>query len=221
MIHAHRNLSRLALLTVVCGTAGCVDHFTTPSAYASQIFLCDDAHAPDFDAQARTCSTTPGCAGVFSMQGKLQSQPMTVQSLLTDAGYSIVQAPGTTQRFLDEVRMNGSSPYFDFVFHLKNAGGTLDTPITTSRTLNINGGAPTMPNSLADNQVDAGQLLEAGGASTEQHALTDSGSVLITFQSIDELRGTFAGAFGAADDTVTGCFDMFALHNTTNPKPAM
>jgi hypothetical protein len=215
------HLPKVAIFAALLGGAGCVDHFSTPSAYASQLFLCDDAHAADFEAQAHTCASTPGCAGVLSMQGKLQSEPMTVQSLLTDAGYSIVQAPGATERFLDEARMNGSSPYFDFVFHLKSVGGSLDAPIMTARTLTINGGAPALMNSLADGQVDVGQLLEAGGASAEEHAFTNSGSVLITYQSIDELKGTFAGAFGKADDTVTGCFDMFALHSTTNPKPAM
>ncbi|HEX6838203.1 MAG TPA: hypothetical protein VF334_16620, partial [Polyangia bacterium] len=201
--------------------AGCVDHFSTPSAYNSQIFLCDDAHAAEFAARVQTCAANAGCGGVFSMQGKLQSEPMTVDTLLTDGAYSIVQAPGTVERFLDEARMSGSSPYFDFVFHLKSVGGTLDMPTTTSRTLNINGGAPALTGSLGDTEVDVGQLLEAGGASAEEHAFTDSGSVLITFQSLQELRGTFAGAFGQSDDTVTGCFDMFALHSTTNPKPAM
>src|SRR6266576_2886364 len=105
MILPRSQLPKVAIFAVVVGGAGCIDHFSTPSAYDSQLFLCDDAHAADFEAQAHTCASTPGCAGVFSMQGKLQSEPMTVQSLLTDAGYSIVQAPGTTQRFLDEARM--------------------------------------------------------------------------------------------------------------------
>jgi hypothetical protein len=202
-------------------TIGCVDHFNTPSAYDSQIYLCDAEHAADYQGLVHTCQSTAGCGGVFSMKGTLQSAPLTVQSTLTDSGYRIVQAPGTTAKFLDEATMNGSSPYFKFIFHLKSVGGTLDAPITTTRSLTINGGAAALTNSLADDQIDVGDLLEAGGASAEQHAFTNSGTVVITFQSLGELRGTFNGAFGDTSDTVSGCFDMFPLTSTTNPAPAM
>jgi hypothetical protein len=68
---------------------------------------------------------------------------------------------------------------------------------------------------LADDQVDVGQFLEVGGASSDQQGMT--GQVVITSLSSSEIRGTFHGSFGSPEDVVDGCFIASPSETTVNP----
>jgi hypothetical protein len=207
-------------LLIVATTSGCLGKFNTPSAYQEQRYLCDDAHAAEFQALADSCRVDGRCAGAFSMQGSMQGQKLTVETSLSDAGFGLVEPPGDPTETMDRLNLTGTSPYFQFIFHVKSLGGVV-TPAgdSTVRTLQINPGASRLTNPLADDQVDVGQFLEVGGASADQQGQTSSGQVVITFLSSDEIKGTFHGNFGDSTDMVEGCFDALASVTTTNPAP--
>lgn len=201
-------------------TSGCLGKFNTPSAYHEQTYLCDPAHAAQFQAIVDGCKVDGGCAGAFSMRGTLQGQPLTVETSLSDVGLGVVQRPGDTVVKLDRVNLTGASPYFQFVFHLKSVGGEVTAAgDATPRTLQLNASASGLPDPLDDDQVNVGQFLEAGGASVDQQGLSSSGQLVISFQSLEEVKGAFHGEFGEATDSVDGCFDALAVETTTNPAP--
>jgi hypothetical protein len=207
-------LASLALLS------GCLGSFKTPSAYHDQRYLCDAEHAAEMQALTDGCRVDASCAGAFSMRGTMQGEPLTVETQLSTAAFGVVQPPGDSTQTLDRVNLTGTSPYFQFIFHMKSVGGLVTTAgETTPRTLVLNGGASRLANSLADTQVDVGQFLEVGGASSDQGAVTNSGTVQITYLSSTELRGTFHGAFGQSADVVDGCFDVLPSDTTVNPMP--
>jgi hypothetical protein len=208
-------------LALVLVASGCLGNFKTPSAYQDQRFLCDDAHAADFQALVDSCQKDGSCAGAFSMQGTLQGEPLTVGTALSDASFTLVQTAGSPVQKLDRVNLNGASPYFDFVFHMKSVGGLVTAagdPI--GRDLTINGGSTSLAGPLDDDQVDVGQLLEAAGASSDQAGRTGSGTVSISYLSSTELRATFHGSFGDPNDSVDGCFDAIPAETAVNPTPS-
>jgi hypothetical protein len=208
-------------LALILFASGCLGNFKTPSAYQEQRFLCDDAHAADFQALVASCRNNMNCTGAFSMQGTMQGEPLTVESKLTDSTFTLVQAAGSTVQKLDRVTLNGASPYFDFVFHLKSVGGLVTAAgDMTQRDLTINGGSTSLMNPLDDDQVDVGQLLEAAGASADEAGRTGTGTVSITYLSTTELQGTFHGSFGDPTDVVDGCFDAFPAETAVNPTPS-
>lgn len=213
-------MAGLAALTSLALLSGCLGSFKTPSAYHEQRFLCDAEHAADLQALTDSCVVESRCAGAFSMKGTMQGEPLTVESQLSGAAFGVVQPAGDPTQTLDRVNLTGTSPYFQFIFHMKSVGG-LVTPAgeATTRTLTFNGGASRLANSLADTQVDVGQFLEVGGASADQGAVTNSGTVVISYLSSTELRGTFHGAFGQSTDVVDGCFDVLPTETTINPMP--
>jgi hypothetical protein len=212
-------LARASLLPVVLA-GGCVGKFKTPSAYMSQVYLCDPAHASQFQSIVDGC-TSASCAGAFSLTGTLQGEPVTMGGQLAGGQFFVVQTPGSTIQQWDQAKMNGMSPYFNFVFHLVSIGGKVGDPPSATRTLNINSAAPSLNNSLADSEVQAGQFLEVSGASADLIGLTNSGSVVISELSPAEVRGTFHGQFGTANDVVDGCFAMLPTIPTgVNPAPS-
>jgi hypothetical protein len=208
-------------LALILFASGCLGDFKTPSAYQDQRFLCDDAHAADFQAVVDGCQKDGSCAGAFSMQGTMQGEALTVETALSDASFTLVQMAGSTVAKLDRVNLNGASPYFDFVFHMKSVGGLVTAAgDATGRDLSINGGSTGLMNPLDDDQVDVGQLLEAAGASSDQAGRTGSGTVSISYLSTTELRGTFHGSFGDPSDSVVGCFDAIPAETNVNPTPS-
>jgi hypothetical protein len=213
-------------LTVLVGAllplllAGCLDEFKTPSAYQEQRYLCGADSAADFQALAETCKANHKCFGAFSMQGQLQGEPLTVATTLSDVSFTVVQPSGMSDQTLDRVNLNGASPYFTFVFHMKSIGGVLGDAAAAPRTLQLNAGATSLSDSLADDQINVGQLLEAGGASADEQGLSESGTVDITTLTSGELAGTFQGTFGSPADAVTGCFDAIPAETTINFAPS-
>src|SRR5690348_5184392 len=105
--------------------SGCVGKFNTPSAYMSQEYLCDPAHAAQFQSLFAGCDSGMACAGVFSLTGKLQGDPVTMGGTLTAGQYFVVQMPGSMTQQRDQAKMSGASPYFDFIFHLVSLGGNV------------------------------------------------------------------------------------------------
>jgi hypothetical protein len=215
-------MSRSSLLWwvgLVCLTsAGCLGDFKTPSAYQSQRFYCDDSSASAFEALADSCRVDGSCSGAFSMRGTMQEQPLTVGATLQQATVTLVQSDPTAPEFWDIIRMTGSAPYFQFVFHLKSIGG--DVTNTSPRDLDLRAGAGVLPNSLMDNLTDVGQTLQVGGENAEQQGLSDTGFVSFTKLTTTEVRGTFHGNFGSPADLVDGCFLMFPDQILTNPNPS-
>jgi hypothetical protein len=214
MIKSHQ--PRWMVLPVLLA-GGCLGNFKTPSAYESQVYYCDDANTPAFESLARSCTAGHTCAGAFSMKGTMQGAPLTVGATLDQATATVVQSDSMSSAFWDIIRMTGSSPYFTFVFHLKSIGG--DVSANSRKTVQLHSGAGVLPDSLGDDLAEVGQTLQVGGENTELVGLTDSGTVNFAFLSKTEARGTFHGNFGAATDTVDGCFIMYPSQIFTNPSP--
>lgn len=198
--------------------AGCLGDFKTPSAYDSQTYYCETTNAPAFQALAQSCIAGNSCAGAFSMRGTMQSQPLTVGTTLTQSTLALVQTNPMAPQFWDRLIMNGASPYFEFVFHVKSVGG--DASMNQPRTLMLQAGAGTQPNSLDDSLSDVGQTLQVGGANTEQQGLTNSGTISFSKLTMGEIDGVFHGSFGDTNDVVDGCFIMYPSEIVTNPTPS-
>jgi hypothetical protein len=208
----------LVLTLMTAAVAGCLGDFKTPSAYQSQVYYCQTSNGPAFQALAQSCLGDGSCTGVFSMQGTMQGQPLTVGTKLQQSTVALVQADATAPAFWDVLRMSGASPYFQFVLHVKSVGG--DVTVDQPRTLTLHAGAGALPTSLDDSLSDVGQTLQVGGANAEQQGLSDSGTIAFTKLTKAEIDGVFHGSFGASDDVVDGCFIMFPNQIVTNPSPS-
>jgi hypothetical protein len=208
----------LATSAVALLLAGCLGNFDTPSAYQSQIYYCETANAPAFQALAQSCLAAGSCGGALSMRGTMQGQPLTVGTTLQASTVALVQeAPGAPELW-DVLRMQGASPYFQFVFHVKSVGG--DVSVDMPRSLGLRAGAGALDSGLDDAVSDVGQTLQVGGANTEQQGLSDSGTITFSKLTRGEIDGVFHGSFGATDDVVDGCFIMYPTQTVTNPLPS-
>jgi hypothetical protein len=211
-------LARAGILLLSSVAAGCLGDFKTPSAYQSQTYYCQTSRAPEFQALAQSCLAGAGCTGAFSMQGTMQGQPLTVGGTLSQSVLALVQTDPMAPEFWDRLIMNGASPYFDFVFHVKSVGG--DASVDAPRMLTLQAGAGALATGLDDDLSDVGQTLQVGGASTEQQGLSDSGTITFTKLSKPEIDGVFHGSFGAQADIVDGCFIMYPSQIVINPSPS-
>jgi hypothetical protein len=210
----------LAMVLVLVSSvgSGCLGDFHTPSAYQSQIYYCETANGTAFRALAESCLVGGACAGAFSMRGSMQGQPLTVGTTLQQSTVAVVQAsPGALERW-DIMRMQGASPYFQFVLHVKSIGG--DVSVDQARTLRLRAGAGALSTSLDDDLSDVGQTLQVGGANAEQPGISDSGSITFTKLTKSEIDGVFHGSFGTSDDVLDGCFIMYPGQIVTNPSPS-
>ncbi|HEY1587584.1 MAG TPA: hypothetical protein VGH63_17925, partial [Polyangia bacterium] len=179
---------------------------------------CETANLPAFQALAQSCQAAGNCAGAYSMRGTMQGQPLTVGTTLQSSTVAVVQANAAAPAFWDVLRLNGASPYFEFVLHIKSVGG--DVTVDQPRTLTLRAGAGALPTSLDDDLSDVGQTLQVGGANTEQEGLSDTGSISFTKLTKSEIDGVFHGSFGSAEDVVDGCFIMYPSQIVTNPTPS-
>jgi hypothetical protein len=207
-----------ALLPVSALLGGCLGNFNTPSAYESQTYYCETANGPAFQALAQSCVGGANCGGAFSMRGTMQGQPLTVGTTLQSSTVAVVQTDPTAPEFWDVLRMQGASPYFQFVLHVKSVGG--DVSVDMPRSLTLRAGAGALPMGLDDDLSDVGQTLQVGGANTEQEGLSDTGSISFSKLTKAEIDGVFHGSFGSADGVVDGCFIMFPTQIVTNPSPS-
>ena len=206
----------LAALSSLLG--GCLGDFKTPSAYQSQTYYCQTSEAPAFQALAQSCLVANTCTGAFSLRGTMQEQPLTVGGTLSQSTVALVQTAPTAPEFWDRLVMNGASPYFDFVFHVKSVGG--DASVDMPRTLTLQAGAGSITGGLDDMLADVGQTLQVGGASTEEQGLSNSGTVTFNKLTKAEIDGVFHGSFGTTNDIVDGCFIMYPSQIVTNPTPS-
>jgi hypothetical protein len=215
----HLVVAVLAASAVTVATAsGCSGQVPTPSAYSTQRYLCDTQHSGDLQAAVDACRAA-SCPGVFSMTGTLESEPLTVESKLLDT--TIVIAANATMRMLDEVKLTGKSPYFQYTFHVQGVGGDLTVPLSAPVSLPIESYTPVGNGRFTDGIVEAGLLLEVGGNSGEEHGLTGTGKVTISQQSETEIVGSFDGAFSTPSDRVRGCFHVFPNTEVVNPLGTM
>ena len=71
------------LAFLACLAVGCIDPLDTPTAYASQRALCEDAYSAELQAEVEACreerASGGTCGGVLSFAGRLQGQPVTVE----------------------------------------------------------------------------------------------------------------------------------------------
>jgi hypothetical protein len=213
LVHNWIGVSLVATLVT-----GCLGDFKTPSAYQSQIYYCETANAPAFQALAQSCLVGESCTGAFSMRGTMQDQPLTVGTTLQQSTVALVQSDPTAPQFWDVMRMTGASPYFEFVLHVKSVGG--DVTVDQPRSLTLHSGAGVLPDSLDDDLSDVGQTLQVGGANAEQQGLTDSGTITFNKLTQGEIDGVFHGSFGTTTDVVDGCFIMYPSQIVTNPSPS-
>jgi hypothetical protein len=210
-------LRLLAIAAVASLGAGCLGNFNTPSAYDSQVYYCQTSEGPAFQALAQSCESGT-CAGAFSMRGTMQGQPLTVGTTLQTSTVGLVQSSPTNPELWDVLRMQGASPYFQFVLHVKSVGG--DVSVDMPRSLTLQAGAGALANGLDDDLSDVGQTLQVGGANTEQEGLTNTGSITFNKLTKTEIDGVFHGSFGSTTDVVDGCFIMYPSQIVTNPSPS-
>jgi hypothetical protein len=211
--------ARIAILLLSSSlAAGCLGDFKTPSAYQSQTYYCQTSRAPAFQALAQSCLAGGACTGAFSMQGTMQGQPLTVGGTLSQSVVALVQTDASAPQFWDRLIMNGASPYFEFVFHVKSVGG--DVSVDMPRMLTLQAGAGALATGLDDDLSDVGQTLQVGGANTEQQGLSNSGSISFTKLTTTEIDGVFHGSFGDSTDIVDGCFIMYPNQIVINPSPS-
>jgi hypothetical protein len=208
----------LAWFAVPMLLGGCLGNFNTPSAYQSQVYYCETSNGPAFQALAQSCVAGGNCTGAFSMRGTMQGQPLTVGTTLQTSTVALVQTTPGAPEFWDVLRMQGASPYFQFVLHVKSVGG--DVSVDMPRSLTLRAGAGALPMGLDDTLSDVGQTLQVGGANTEQEGLSDTGSITFNKLTKTEIDGVFHGSFGTADDVVDGCFIMYPSQIVTNPSPS-
>jgi len=208
----------LALLSPVVLLTGCLGDFKTPSAYQSEIYYCETSNGPAFEALAQSCQVSGDCTGAFSMRGTMQGQPLTVGTTLQSSTVAVVQTAPAAPELWDVLRMQGASPYFQFVLHVKSVGG--DVTVDQPRSLTLRAGAGALPTGLDDDLSDVGQTLQVGGVNTEQEGLTDTGSITFNKLTKSEITGVFHGSFGSQTDVVDGCFIMYPSQIVTNPSPS-
>ena len=208
---------RSAQAAAVCTAAivlggGCLDDFHTPSAYDSEVYLCNS----DADLAARIASceqqfeTDNSCGGVISFQGTLEGHPVTVTATLAATVFQTVDS-GTVE-LLSAVTASGTSPYFAFTLLLTSVGGRNDIVDNNGRFLTFDSEAETLPDPLNDERVNVGLRLSSGGDSAELEGVTGNGNVVVSLQAPNLLRAKFSGSFGASADKVVGCFEVLAQH---------
>ncbi len=140
------------------------------------------------------------------MQGMLESQPFRLTVEFSESAFHVVRDPDTLEFSLDRVVGIGQSPYFVLGLELASIGHILG-----DYTLALDSSASRKPDHLDDENVVMVLRLGSGGQNVGFSGLTGSGELVLDNQNLDSLQGRFTGGFGSKDDTIEGCFRIFAL----------
>jgi len=208
-------MQRTQILIVLSITCGCAEPFDTPSAYEGQQYVCDN---DAFDERLALCRTRwtadRSCAGITSMTGILQGQPLTVTSELSEATFlDVLVKNGAALR--TEVTGIGRSPYFQFSMRYRSIGGEASNGGTT-RTLTLVTNASSQVDELMDTKV-AGDLRLNNGSDSSNISFK-AGSLELALQNSNEEAGMFTAQFARAGDTLRGCFHYLATEHRTEDQ---
>lgn len=91
--------------------SGCASAIDAPSAYETTTYLCDDAHAAEWAAEIEACRALgdEGCAGIMSVRGVVDEQPVRASNRVESAVESVDQSDeGPVRSF----RLSGRTTYF-------------------------------------------------------------------------------------------------------------
>jgi len=142
----------------------------------------------------------------LSIQGRLESQPIQLTIEFSESKFHIVRDLDSLIFSLDRFVGTGHSPYFVLGLEMASIGHLLG-----DHELALDSSASRKPDHLADDNVVMALRLATGGQSVRFSAVTASGQLMLENQNLDSLQGRFIGSFGSEDDTIEGCFHVFAL----------
>lgn len=193
----------------------CIEPFETPSEYDSQRYLCSEEHQDVWAKAIDDCRAEPSCGGVVSFEGKLEGVPVTVESTQNSTIFRRVRLSGSEEVVLERIDTFGASPYFTFGFKMKSIGGSATEESSVTREMTVDPAAERAADPRGDDVLTVDLRLTGGNESVELSGLK-GGSVVLTKQGPNEIRGTFVSSFGKADDRVEGCFALFATSVNTS-----
>jgi hypothetical protein len=202
---------RVSGRVLVCSLTllACSEAVENPAAYDAEVYLCDAAHADVYESRIADCIASnengAGCGGIASFRGRIEGLRVTVDSELSRAEFSDVNADDGTRR-RDDMKLFGRSPYFQFQFQWKEIGGDL-LGGGDDRTLEF--GAPREAAlALYDDRIRPSLRLSVGGESRDFSL--GSGTLTIDRQTATEEIGSFEARINADGDRLEGCFYALA-----------
>lgn len=203
---------RLLLVPLLLGTGGCLDPFTTPSAYEDHAYLCEDeaawrAEVARCAAQHEAPAEGAGCHGVLSLAGTILGDPMRLSLQLRWSDVVTAAPDGEEAQRLSRVEAVGVAPYFNLSLILGSVGGEVPSG---ARRLGIDEGAELLPDGLRDGVVSLALRLAAGGQREVLFARSGSGEVVVEVPGAAQAVARFDGVFGAQADRVRGCLALHA-----------
>jgi hypothetical protein len=184
-------------LTVV---AGCAPPLDAPSAFEDEEYLCDPAHAAQWQQRIGDCRAAyqrdGSCPGVISFRGLVEAQSVVIDSPVTKVNFTdIPRGDGTIDR---AYFIFGASPYFLFSYDLQQ----FDAPPGMSRSGIFVADPCTTVNTMCFSAI---LNIEARGGTALLRMSTLVRNVLI--ETPQELEITFAGDLDRGGN-VAGCFDL-------------
>ena len=182
--------------------AGCLSPLQAPSAFSSEVYLCDAENAAALQASIDDCqqryAQTQSCHGIVSWRGTVDSQSVVVESDIGDARIS--DTPRSDGSISRELALYGSAPYFTFSIDIREFGvpGKSTTgPVLTAECVS--------PDTAKSCNVGILNLEARGGT-----YLSPINSLVrdVQVDTTAELRVGFSGAL-ARGGSIEGCFDLF------------
>lgn len=183
---------RLWLAALSC--VGCSAPVDADSAFESERFLCDDAHAAEFEARVEECRQARAagktCVGLVSVKGVIDAEPV------------VFDAPAVTAVYTDTVTGSEVSRRFSVVANAPYFSFTLATEFQLDRSTGLL--------SVAADPISATIInVEARGGNYFTSLLNPTRAV--EQPAPDEVRATFSAALSRGG-FVDGCFDIFPAH---------
>ncbi len=204
----------LPVTILLCLAPACIESFEEVDIYNEAPDIC--AASADFTRAVDDClmlreQSSAQCAGVLSFRGQLEG----IETAMTDPQLArarfryatVIDDDGTHGPLIDAIKLLGASKYAMFELSFLNIGADLSAgdapgtyvPMTKGSTSNI----------FFDNGVAVTLRISNGKENREIRGLPGLGRVEFTELTNERSRGTFTLSFETAEDSITGCFEVF------------
>ena len=191
----------------------CTGGIDAPSAYSTQRYLCDEAHATDLAEIVGDCRETKQCWGAMSLQGTLQEEPVTIEASLEQTEFENVET-GAGEVLRDSITLIGQTPYFLFEWNFREVGGDVESAEPLH--LEVTRLAVSQDSGVRDDRVRT--LMRLTGGSGSVAMIGDHGTVVTRAHGLGEQSAEVEIDFGAAG-SATGCFHAIGQHFRTRSIP--